>query len=176
MDKLYTLAYPTLGKSDAAFIERFRREHDLPYRDVVAPHFTMVFACSALPEAEYLQHVEAVAKASSAIDFSCRYAMLGSDDEDETAYVFLVPDEGYSGLSLLHDRLYTGPLSQYLWLDLPYIPHITIGTLTERHAAKQLCDDLNRSGLAIQGSVSSLAVGALANGKINNLASFKLRT
>ena len=102
--------------------------------------------------------------------------MLGSDDEDETVYVFLVPDEGHSGLSLLHDRLYTGPLPQYLRLDLPYIPHITIGTLTERHAAKQLCDDLNRSGLGIQGSVSSLAVGALANGKINNLASFKLRT
>ena len=47
---LYTVAYPSVASSDAAFIEQFRRTHDLPYRDVVAAHFTLVFGCEALPE------------------------------------------------------------------------------------------------------------------------------
>lgn len=176
MRTLYTLAYPSLNEVDMSFIERFRHEHDVRYRDVVAPHFTMVFGCSALGEFEYRQHVEAVAKADAALRFSCRYAMLGSDDQDKTAYVFLVPDEGYSGFSLLHDRLYTGVLSSHLRLDIPFIPHVTIGTLEDRRVAKQLCDNLNQRGIGIHGSVGALTVGALENGKIKNLASFQLRT
>lgn len=176
MRTLYTLAYLSLSEADMSFIERFRHEHDVRYRDVVAPHFTMVFGCGAVGEVEYRQHVEAVAEASAALRFSCRYAMLGSDDQDQTAYVFLVPDEGYSGLSLLHDRLYTGVLSSHLRLDIPFIPHIAIGTLEDRRVAKQLCDDLNHRGIGIHGSVGALTVGALENGKVEDLASFQLRT
>jgi 2'-5' RNA ligase len=173
---LYTLAYPSLNEADRSFIERFRHEHDVRYRDVVALHFTMVFGCSAVGEPEYRQHVETVAKDHAALRFSCRYAMLGSDDQDQTAYVFLVPDEGYGGLSLLHDWLYTGVLSSHLRLDIPFIPHITIGTLEDRRVAKQLCDNLNHRGIGIHGSVGALTVGALENGKVENLASFQLRT
>ena len=126
MRTLYTLGYPSLNDDDMSFIVRFRHEHDVRYRDVVAPHFTMAFGCNTVCELEYCQHVGAVAKANAPLHFSCRYAMLGSDDQDQTAYVFLVPDEGYSGFSLLHDRLYTGVLSSHLRLDIPFIPHITI--------------------------------------------------
>src|SRR5262245_22726723 len=59
-------------------------------------------------------------------------------DSDVTADVFLVPDEGNSALSLLHDQLYTGPLVSHLRLDLQYVPHITIGTLSDREKAKRL--------------------------------------
>jgi 2'-5' RNA ligase len=176
MRTLYTLAYPLLPEADVTFMERFRREHDVPYCDVAAPHFTLIFGCSAVEEAKYLQHVQDVAKVSAAIRFSCRYAMLGTDDQDQTAYVFLVPDDGYSGISLLHDRLYIGVLAPYLRLDIPFIPHITIGTLADRHTAKQLCDGLNKRGLELHGCVNALTVGALENRKLNNLASFHLRT
>ena len=152
MRTLYTLAYPSLSEADMNFIERFRHEHDARYRDVVASHFTMVFGCNAVGEVEYRQHVAAVAKANVTLDFSCRYAMLGSDDQDQTAYVFLVPDEGYSGFSLLHDRLYTGVLSPHLRLDIPFVPHITIGTLEDRRVAKQLCDDLDRKSTRLNSS------------------------
>ncbi len=175
MRTLYTLAYPVLGEADKSFIERFRHEHDVGNREVVSPHFTLVFGCSVVAEAEYLQHVQAVASVSAAVRFSCRYAMLGADDQAETGYVFLVPDEGYGALSLLHDRLYTGVLSLHLRLDLPFIPHITIGTLADRRAAKQLCDDLNQQGLDINGTVNALTVGAMEHGKINNLATFPLQ-
>jgi hypothetical protein len=172
--KLYTLAYPSLSDADLKFIQEFRDQHDARYRDVVAPHFTMVFACTSIGEDEYLEHVEGVARRCTFVEFHCRYAMVGADDHDETAYVFLVPDEGYGAVSLLHDQLYTRVLAPYLRLDIPYIPHITIGTLDDRAAAKRLCDDLNNRPVTISGSIDALTVGALDDNKIRNLASFAL--
>jgi 2'-5' RNA ligase len=173
---LYTFAFPSLGTSDNAFIEGFRAEHQAEQSQVVAAHFTMVFGCAIVSRGEYLQHVRTVAEASSSVRFSCRYAMLGADDQDYTAYVFLVPNAGFAELSLLHDRLYTGVLSSHLRLDLPFIPHITIGRLAERRAAKGLCDALNGRGVDIEGRVEALTVGLRENGKIQDLARFELRT
>ena len=170
--KLYTLAYPTLAPADRAFIDHIRNEHDLPYRDVVKPHFTMVFSCSDLNEQDYQSHVREVSRLAMPIAFHCRYAMLGADGEAPLAYVFLVPDEGFSALSLLHDRLYTGLLASKLRLDLEFIPHITIATLEDRAFAKGLCDRLNDSGLSIAGSVDSLTVAALEANRIEDTATF----
>jgi hypothetical protein len=100
--------------------------------------------------------------------------MLGADDEAERAYVYLVPDEGYSGLSRMHDDLYGGCLRKLLRLDIPFVPHITLGSMADRAAAKRLCDDLNRSGLEIGGSVNALTVAMLQDEKIRDLARFAL--
>jgi 2'-5' RNA ligase len=173
---LYTVAYPSVASSDAAFIEQFRRMHDLPYRDVVAAHFTLVFGCKALPETEYVTHVQTIADSATPVHFSCRYAMLGAHHQDDTAYVFLVPDEGYSAISLLHDRLYTGALQPYLKRGVPFIPHITIGAMKDWNVAKALCDDVNRKGVRIDGSLQSVTVGALENGRLRELSSHRLGT
>ena len=172
--KLYTLAYPTLAPAAREFIDRIRNEHDLPYRDVVKPHFTMVFSCDQVEEKNYQLHVRDVSKNAAPIAFHCRYAMLGADDEAPLAYVFLVPDDGFSGLSLLHDRLYTGLLASKLRLDLEFIPHITIATLEDRAFAKSLCDRLNDDGLSIAGSVDSLTVAALEANRVQDIATFAL--
>jgi 2'-5' RNA ligase len=174
MPTLYTVCYPEVQSEALSFMEQFRQEHDLPYRDVVAAHFTMVFGCKTVELPDYTNHIAAVARQSEPIRFSCRYAMLGADDFDDTAYVFLVPDEGYSGISLLHDRLYTGLLQPFLKLDVPFIPHITIGTIKDRSAAKTLCDELNRNGVCIEGSLRALTIGALEDGKLKNLSSHTL--
>ena len=174
MRTLYTIAYPTLAAADFAFINEFRHQHDLPYRDVVRPHFTQVFGCRDIAEPDYLDHVAAVAKASQPINFVCRYAMLGADHALPIAHVFLLPDEGHSALSLQHDQLYTGALARHLRLDIPFTPHITIGTLDDRVAAKALCDGLNRDGLNICGQIGVLTVAALEDGKILDIAGFTL--
>lgn len=172
---MYTVAYPRLSSDDAKFMEDFRQRHDRPYRDVIRAHFTLVFRCDQTAEAEYLSHVEAVASRSPRIHFSCRYAMLGADDKDDTAYVFLVPDEGYSSVSILHDQLYTGPLAPYLRLDIPFTPHITIGTLRDRSEAKRLCDELNKKGIEIAGKVETVTVGVLEANKFRDLRTFDLQ-
>jgi 2'-5' RNA ligase len=174
MQRLLTVCYPELAPRASAFVTEFRRRHDAPRHERIQAHFTLVFGCTALGVDEFTSHVAAVAKTSRPIHFSCKYAMLGNDDESEVAYVFLVPDEGNAEISLLHDRLYTGLLRPHLRLDLPYIPHITIGTTTGREEAKQLCDELNRDGVSIQGSLLRLTVGHVEDGKFQNLSSHAL--
>ncbi|HEV3239333.1 MAG TPA: 2'-5' RNA ligase family protein [Casimicrobiaceae bacterium] len=171
MPTLYTVSYPDVSPQASAFMQAFRQEHDLPYRDVVDAHFTMVFGSKTIDLPQYTQHVATIAAKSRPVSFSCRYAMLGKDDFDDSAYVFLVPDEGYSAISLLHDGLYTGPLMPLLRLDIPFIPHITIGTLKDRAAAKALCDELNREGLRVEGTLRALTIGALEDGKLKSLSS-----
>ena len=100
--------------------------------------------------------------------------MLGNDDETDIAYVFLVPDQGNAEISLLHDRLYTGILRPYLRLDLPCVPHITIGTTPSRNEAKQLCDELNQDGVLVEGSLTKLTVGFVDGGKFQNISAHAL--
>jgi len=169
---LYTLAYPSLSAADADRIEAFRRLHD-PQHDIVAAHFTLVFACGEVVERTYVEHVASVSRMFSPISFSCRYAMLGTD-EAARGYAYLVPDEGYSGISRLHDALYGGLLADHLRLDIPFVPHMSLASSTDRPAAKRLCDELNAAGVQIHGSIERLSVAALRDGRICKLAEFSL--
>jgi 2'-5' RNA ligase len=175
MSALYTLAYPELSTADADRLDALRRRHD-PHHEVVAAHFTMVFACSGVDERTYVEHVAAVSRGTSPISFSCRYAMLGSDDEAQRGYVHLVPDEGYGAVSRLHDALYDGLLSSHLRLDIPFVPHITLGASTDRNALKRLRDELNGTNFTVHGSIQKLSVAALHEGRIRNLANISLGT
>jgi 2'-5' RNA ligase len=174
MRSLFTVAFPEVDERAAAFIHSFRQANSPAAPVEIAPHFTLVFACAAVPEQAYLAQVAQAAASAPATRFVCKYAMLGADDADDRAYVFLVPDEGFAAISLLHDRLYTGPLTPHLRLDLPYTPHITIGVTHDRHQAKALCDGLNRDGLHIEGRLRELTVGTVYEGKFQPLAAYPL--
>lgn len=175
MRSLFTLAYPQLAGPDAARIEALRRDHD-PHASLVAAHFTLVFGATRVGEADYLAHVAAVARAGRPLRFACRYAMLGADDAGGggRAYAWLVPDEGASALARLHDALYRGPLARSLRLDIPFVPHVTLAASPDRAAMKGLCDALNDKGLDIAGTVDALAVAALEDGRLAEVATFAL--
>ena len=169
----YTVAYLSIPEDQAQWIQGFRQKHD-PHFTVVEPHFTMVFGVRDVEESIYLEHVASVAMFSKPIQFRCSYAMLGADDIDDTAYVFLVPNEGNAEVSLLHDRLYQGVLQPYHRLEFPYIPHVTIASTKDFKQAKQLCDELNQAGVRVEGSLSSLSAGVLKDGKLQTLRGFPL--
>ena len=169
---LYTLCYPQLSDADRRFIDEYRYAHDIPYRSVVGPHFTMIFGCREVPLAVYREHVAGVARSQRPIAFSCRYAMLHDDDENDNYYVFLVPDEGYGELSLLHDKLYRGPLAPFLRLDIPYVPHIGIATMADASRVKALCDALNAKGVEIHGRIDALTICAYDGSTITDVESF----
>lgn len=170
---LYTIACPQVGTAAQAFIDGLRRQHD-PQVDVVAPHFTLVFGCSAVPQADYVAHVSAMARSTPAIRFHCRYAMLHAGGPGGMAHVFLVPDEGHSAIARLHDRIYTGVLAPHLQLEMPYVPHITVAATRDVAAAKALCDALNERGIDIAGRLQSLTVGALRQGRLQALEELPL--
>jgi 2'-5' RNA ligase len=170
---LFTLAYPVLSAADGAMIRAFRVEHDRPKVHKVEPHFTIAFGTTEVGDDDYLEHVRKIAAASRSIRFHCRRAIPGGNERGDTSYIFLVPDEGNGALSLLHDRLYSGRLAS-LRINLPYVPHMTIGRCSERQEAKELCDELNARTLSIAGSVEALTVVLMADEMIQNLQSFEL--
>lgn len=171
---LYTLAYPTISTEDERSIEAFRGCHDLPYVDVVKAHFTLVFGVDAIEYDCFRRHVEGVASTCSSIEFRCRYAMLVKDHEQEIYHIFLIPDEGNSEILRIHDKLYQGPLKPHLRLDIPFIPHITIATLTDPADAKQLCNELNENGVSIAGSIDRLTISLLDGKQIEDLVNIEL--
>lgn len=172
---LYTIACPQVDASAQAFIDGLRRQHD-PQVDVVAPHFTLVFGCTAVPQADYLAHVAAIARHTPAIRFHCRHAMLHASGPDGIEHVFLVPDEGHSAIARLHDRLYTGVLAPHLRLEIPYVPHITVASTRDIAAAKALCDRLNQGGIDIAGQLRSLTVGMLQGSQLRTVGEHLLAT
>ena len=99
--------------------------------------------------------------------------MLGNDDSNDNYYVFLLPDEGFSDIALLHDQIYTGPLQPYLRLDIPYVPHITVATISDNQRVKMLCDELNETGLEISGSLDGITVGQYDGSVVQKVETLK---
>lgn len=172
---VYCLAYPDLDPSDIERIERFRAIHDTAKADMVRAHVTLMFAMDPMRVSAHFDHFEQVASTVAPIRFHCRYAMLGRDHSAPVFHVFLVPDDGFAAISRLHDQLYTGPFADLLRLDIPYVPHITLGSTTLAAEAKSLCDGLNSEGLSIAGSLSTLTLATLGNGQLSNDTTFTLR-
>jgi hypothetical protein len=172
-DPFYTAAFPDLAADDRRWLQLFREQHD-PHFEVLDPHFTMVFGIRDLSEAVFLDHVAGVARFCRQIHFSCRYAMVGADDLDDTAYVILVPDQGNAAISLLHDQLYRGPFRPFLRLEFPYIPHIRIGAMKDFALAKALCDELNGRQVALEGRIAALTPGVLRGGRFDSCATYAL--
>ena len=170
---LYSLCYPTLSVEDGAFIQAYRKKYDLSFVDVVSHHFTIAFGLSEIDSEVYINHVRQIAEHTKRIRFSCRYAMLGKDDFNDNYHVFLVPDEGFSEIALLHDKVYAGPLEAYLRLDIPYIPHITIATIPDCNKVKMLCDELNGIDLAITGSLDGITIGHYDGSFVHDLETIK---
>lgn len=174
MAPLYTVAFPTLGADDVAWIDAFRQRHDADRRRMIAAHVTLVFGCTGVDREAHAAHVAAVAATFEPIAFECRHAVLGADCEAGLAQVYLVPGNGSLQLTTLHDRLYTGPLQPFLRSDLPYLPHITIGQSRDRLDVQAWCDDLNARGVRIAGAVRELTVGTVRKGVFEALSTHVL--
>ena len=175
-DSLFTIACLDIPPEQRRFIDSFRQVHD-PQAALVPPHFTLVFGAGeagGADEAAYLRHVESVAQASAPIHFHCRCATLGTDERAERAFVYLVPDEGHAAITLLHDRLYRGPLAGGLRLQAPYVPHITVAATADFGQAKAWCDALNALGVDVAGVLASLTAGAVRGGAFRVLQTFEM--
>jgi 2'-5' RNA ligase/GNAT superfamily N-acetyltransferase len=105
----------------------FRQRWD-PLANYVAPHLTLVFPFTdPLAPADLRRHVS---DAIGGIEpFAIRLSGLsGSEGE----YVFVTLKQGNDQIVALHDRLYTGPLRRHLSRAYTYVPHITVGRITDR--------------------------------------------
>ncbi len=155
MSSLYVIGYPKLADRDFERIQSLRQEHD-PQAGLVAPHFTLVFGLSDVPADALQAHVRAVAGAASPIAFVLRHTVI--DAVGESAYLYLVPQEGGGELVRLHGGLYTGPLLSAITLGVPFVPHITIGRFADDGSAKAVFDEVCHTGVDIAGRLSALTI------------------
>ena len=155
--ELFVVTFPKMTAENADLINGFRANHD-PNFSHIAAHFTLVFAVGHMSEADLGNHARDRIARLTEIRFVCRYAMVGADHALPVYYAFLVPDEGFSEISRLRDALHVGALETSLRPDIPYVPHITLGSFDRAEDARAHCDELNAGDLLVEGCIDTVTV------------------
>ena len=155
---LLVLAYPKISDKDFKWIQNIRSMYDKRYYHVVNPHFTFVFPVSNISQSEFIEDMIINISEIKKIYFISRCAVVVKDSLSDFTDVFLVPDEGYSNIVKLHDKLYSGILKNELRLDIPFIPHIGIGGSINSLESKSIADELNKLNFSIKGIIDKLDI------------------
>lgn len=168
------IAYPSICKSDFEWIQDIRKKSDNRYFDVVNPHFTLVFGTDKLDINELVKHVTEKVKGFRKFNICLDSAILVEDDSKEFYHAFLIPSDGFNEINELHDRLYSGPLGSELRTNIPFIPHVGIGTNDNKPTIEKLVGDLNQEKRKVMGSVDELSIVEYNGRKIINRLSISL--
>ncbi|SDN10374.1 2'-5' RNA ligase family protein [Kriegella aquimaris] len=168
------LAYPIISNSDLELIQKFRRVNDELYYDVVKPHFTIVFPVFRLSETEFIAEIKKQSNNLPSFNFSIRCSTMTKDAFSEYYHSLLVPDEGYSNIVKIHDKLYRDKLIEDLRLDIDFVPHIGIGNSMEKFKCKKMVDNWNSKDFEINGTVTHLTIVEFENNVVRTLDEIKL--
>lgn len=124
----------------------------------LAPHFTVVFPQVSVPQQQLLPHVQAVAANHAPIPFVIRRVEAVADKLSQNHYLFLVPDEGFEEVVQLHDDLYGGLLAHELRLDIPFVPHITLGYTPDAAYCEAAANAINAQPFELRGVIEVLDI------------------
>lgn len=164
MKKYYAAFFLDLDQTH--WISRFRLKHD-DKSPIVPPHITLLFPT----EVELIEDFckEIVQLISQTKKFEVRFnsaVMIPEKSEDNLSnYIFLVPDKGFWELLELHDLLYSGNFKYLRRPDIPFFPHITLGTNLGLLEAKTEVDMLNSMPLDFKILVNQINIMEIADPK-----------
>jgi hypothetical protein len=142
--------------------------------DVVRPHFTFVFPVAGISSADFTTEIKKQLGQAEPISFCLRCATINKDDFSEYYHAFLVPDEGFSQIVKLHDKLYSDKLFLHQRLDIDFIPHIGIGNSTDELACKKMVDEWNSKPFLISGTICTFNIVQYENDKVTTIEKIKL--
>lgn len=165
---LLVVGYPQLTETAYTWVQRIRQQHD-PQYSLVAPHFTLVFPVTTVPQNDLIAHVTARSKHTAAFPFTIRCVIVVKDLFSPLTHLFLVPDEGFAEIVKLHDAFYTDVLADALRLDIPFTPHITIGANEDAQVCKALADDINHQDIRVQGQIGALDIVLYENKTVTSV-------
>ncbi len=171
---LLVVAYPHLTATDYAWIQAIRYQHD-PHATLIAPHFTLVFPLETMDQGTLVNHITAHAQQIPVIAFVIRCATIVKDALSAQTHLFLVPDEGHSALIKFHAALYTGILAPARRLDVPFIPHITVGAHTDPYRCTQVAAAINQHELCIRGQLPTVDILRYAHNRVATVHRIALR-
>ena len=140
---------------DLAEINRLRARFD-PLARVIAPHITVVFPFNTdSGKVDLRAHVERTIGDVPA--FIIRLAgITGGGDKGQ--YLFLNVELGSLGVIELHDRLYSGSLARHLSLDHPYVPHLTLGRVSDPAAFPDALAEASSANITLTVDVGEVAL------------------
>jgi 2'-5' RNA ligase len=170
---LCVVAYPEVEAADWGWIQAIRRASD-PQFNLIDPHFTLIFPTDAVDARTLEAHVRSSVAGSSQFRFVLRCALPVKDSFSAQTHLFLVPDEGLSQLVRLHSRLYTGLLKTQLRLDIPYLPHITVGAFVDAGECKAAADSLKQRSFGVDGRISRLSLLQVTQTSVTTLTDIDL--
>jgi 2'-5' RNA ligase len=128
------------------------------YYDVVKPHITLVFGTEKLNLDQLRVHALKILDEFRQFRIVLDRAQVVEDNSKKFFHTFLIPSVGYDEIIRLHDSLYTYELQSELRLDIPFIPHIGIGTSENKDKMQSLVQFINKRNIRIEGLVESLSV------------------
>jgi hypothetical protein len=168
------ISYPNIAPDDYAWIQNIRKLHDPKYFDIVKPHIALVFGTEKLNPHELLAHAKENLKDFQKIRILLDSAIVVEDDSKSFFHTFLRPSTGYERIIQCHDLLYSGVLSSELRLDIPFIPHVGIGTSIDETEMQTLAKKINSEGVSIQGLLDTILVVQFDGTKVVDLESCSL--
>jgi 2'-5' RNA ligase len=167
------LIYPNISKEDFETIQTIRKEHDPKYFDVVDPHITLVFSTDKITADELVEHVKTKLSGMGTFSIEFESAKVVENDAKDFYHAFLIPSIGFDQINAVHDLLYTGVLESELRHDIPFIPHLGIGTGTKQEM-EALVSRLNESKISIAGKADTVAIVQYDGSKVSKYASVSL--
>lgn len=166
------IAYPNVSESDYSWIQGIRQKHD-PQFDLVKPHVTLVFGTDKLSQVEFIEHVRNSLAESKSFPITLDSAKVIQDGTKNLFHTFLVPSEGFNEIDKLHDHLYQDALKSELRTDIPFVPHLTIGSGSEAKM-KALANHINSQSISIKGHLNKVSIVEFDNSTVHDVASVSL--
>jgi len=115
-------------------IDRFRGAND-PQAQLLPPHLTLVFPFhSRLTLDQIAAHVQKVLRA-----WPCFPVVMHGAWFAQNEFIGIATQVGSDALIEMHDRLYRGPLAEFLRTEFDYTPHITLARASEPTRYEALC-------------------------------------
>lgn len=150
MTKSYLASFPKLDQN-LDWILQFRSQHD-PKAQLIPTHLTLVYPTEILSPAEIWAEASKLVASVPKFRFVSRSVLVVSEDKNTNAAasIFLVPDEGFQEVVQLHDLLYSARLKPALRTDIPFIPHVTIGSNLELQTARNLAHSLESKKFKVE--------------------------
>jgi len=174
---LLVLAYPEIENGDYERIQEFRKYHDELYYHVVEPHFALVFPIHEVWEAKsFISEIVKQVQGVQPFEFCLRCATLNKSAFNDYYHTFLVPDEGYSKIVKLHDKLYANKLFPHRALSVDFIPHIGIGNSKNPLKCIEMAESWNKEEFAITGRIAILDVVNYENDTVQTIQRISLGT
>lgn len=169
------ISYPNISDADYKSLQDIRSANDPMYFNVVKPHVTLVFSTDKLSLTDFARHVRSKVTNISKFDAIFDSAKVVADDSKEFFHAFLIPSKGFNEINKLHDALYTDELESELRHDIPFIPHIGIGTDQQETKMEELVNQLNSKNTCIVGKIDAVSIVEYDGKKVIDIEKINLK-